>query len=299
MEKYAVLMAVYYKEKGEHLRLAIESMLQQTLPPEEFVLVCDGPLPPELDGVIQVFCIRHPELFRVVRLEKNMGLGQALNRGLQHCSLDLVARMDSDDISLRCRMELLLEEMEREERLSVVGGQIAEFRFDPARIEAYRIVPCEEAAIRKFLTRRSPMNHTTVLMRKSHVLAVGGYPDLPGFEDYVLWAKLLGAGYRLHNVPQVCCKVRAGAGMYHRRGGMAYFCNTVKMERFLRREGLIGSFRFHRNLAVRFLGTVVLMPTVRRWAFLRFLRKKNREPEARVLPVRLAREPAGSFFRKP
>jgi len=206
--------------------------------------------------------------------------------------------MDSDDISVHSRMEWLLDEMQRDPDLSVIGGQIAEFRQDPNRIEAYRIVPCEEGAVREFLIHRSPMNHTTVLMRRSHILTAGGYPDLPGFEDYVLWAKLLKSGYRLRNIPQVCCKVRADAGMYYRRGGMAYFRNTVKMEKFLHRQGLISNARFCRNLFVRFLGTVILTPGIRRWVFLHFLRKKNRELELPSVSAWLACKPAGSLSRR-
>ena len=93
MEKYSVLMSVYHKEKAEFFKLAINSMLSQTVPPDEFVLICDGPLTEQLDAVIEAFCGQYPSLFKVIRLEKNMGLGIALGIGLQECSNELVARM--------------------------------------------------------------------------------------------------------------------------------------------------------------------------------------------------------------
>ena len=75
---YSVLMSVYSKENPAWLKLAIESMQTQTLPTSDFVLVCDGPLTPELDGVIAEKRRQMGETLTVVRLEKNMGLGNAI-----------------------------------------------------------------------------------------------------------------------------------------------------------------------------------------------------------------------------
>lgn len=102
---YSVLMSVYSKENPTWLRLAIESMQTQTLPTSDFVLVCDGPLTPELDGVIAEKQRQMGETLTVVRLEKNVGLGNALNEGIKHCRNELVARMDSDDIAYPDRCE--------------------------------------------------------------------------------------------------------------------------------------------------------------------------------------------------
>lgn len=280
MEKYSVLMAVYYKEKAEYLRSAVESMLQQTVPPDEFVLVCDGVLTQPLNALIAQFCAQSPHLFHIVRLEKNLGLGAALNAGLLQCRNELVARMDSDDIAVRDRMEKQLAEMEKDPEVSVLGGQIAEFYDSPERILAYRTVPTEESQIREFLKHRSPMNHTTVVLRKSHVLRVGNYSDTSGFEDYILWIKLVAGGYRMRNIRDVCCRVRADAGMYARRGGAKYFQDTVKMERFLLEKEIISRRQFWLNIAVRFIGTMLLPSGVRRIVFLRFLRRRNLETAA-------------------
>ena len=273
MEKYAVLMAVYYKERPEYLRMAVESMLQQTRPPEEFVLVCDGPLTEALDGVIRSYCGAYPGLFRIHRLKENMGLGTALNAGLARCRCELVARLDSDDLAVPERMQLQLEAMARDPQISVLGGQIGEFDRSPEQMTGLRLVPTEESAIREFLRFRSPMNHTTVLLRRSHVLQVGGYEAVAGFEDYMLWGKLLASGRKLANLPQVCCKVRADAGMYTRRGGVDYFRRTVQMEQLLLRRELISPAQYYRNITVRFAGTVLLSNRLRRAVFLRFLRQ--------------------------
>ena len=103
---YSVLMSVYAKENAAYFSDAVESMLHQSCPPDQFVLVCDGPLTPGLDEAIQRFTAsRDGGLFRVLRLPENVGLGRALQAGLPLCDHDLVARMDSDDLALPLRKE--------------------------------------------------------------------------------------------------------------------------------------------------------------------------------------------------
>lgn len=283
MEKYSVLMAVYHKEKPEYFRQAVQSMLFQSVPPDEFVLVCDGPLTEALDAVISDFTFRNPNLFRVIRLEKNMGIGVALNIGLQHCTHELVARMDSDDIAVEERMQLQLEELEKYPDVSVLGGQIAEFNDSPEQITGYRQVPTDVHQIREYIRFRNPMNHMTVVLRKSHILWVGNYQDVPGFEDYFLWTSLTAQGYKMRNIGDVCCVVRADAGLYSRRGGIRYFHNTMRIERFLREKGIISRQQFCRNVAVRFAGTILLPPRARKAVFVHFLRKRNLSQRTKLL----------------
>ena len=68
MEKYSVLMSVYIKTVPKQLSEATDSMLHQTLPPEQFVLVCDGQVTQSVSDVIEAYQRRFPELFTVVRL---------------------------------------------------------------------------------------------------------------------------------------------------------------------------------------------------------------------------------------
>lgn len=282
VEHYSVLMSVYYKERAEYLHLSVQSMIAQTVPPEQIVLVCDGPLTPSLDAVIAEYEARHPQLFTVVRLEKNMGIGVALNIGIQHCRNELVARMDADDIAVKERMEMQLAELEKYPQISVLGGQIAEFYDDPSAITGYRQVPISEEEVRRRIKFRNPMNHMTVVLRKSHVLAVGNYQDVPGFEDYFLWTSLTANGCGLRNIKEVCCIVRANAGMYSRRGGVKYFQNTMRVERFLLDKKIINRWEFCRNVAVRFVGTIVVPSKLRKLVFLNMLRKQRLEEVEKV-----------------
>lgn len=191
---YSVLMSVYAKENANYLSAAIESMLCQSCPPTQFVLVCDGPLTPALDKVIIDFTAAHPDLFRILRLPENQGLGFALQEGLSACECQLVARMDSDDIALPLRMEHQLAAMVADPCLDVVGGQIAEFVGDPRNIQGYRMVPISPEEVRQRAVRRNPINHMTVLFRRDAVLAAGNYQDMKGFEDYFLWGRMLASG---------------------------------------------------------------------------------------------------------
>ena len=118
---------------------------------------------------------------------------------------------------------------------------------------------------------RNPMNHMTVLFRKSSVLAAGGYEDMKGFEDYYLWGRMLAAGYRLANLPEVCVLARV-AGLQSRRGGWKYFRQTVRLERALRSCGLFGAGTYYKNLLIRFCGTVLLPDGLRQRAYQRYLR---------------------------
>ena len=108
MEEYSVLMSVYEKENPVFFRNSIESMMKQSLPFSDFVLVCDGPLGKELEEIVQWAESCLGERFQCIRLPENRGLGKALAEGITHCRHDIVARMDSDDLSRpeRCRLQM-------------------------------------------------------------------------------------------------------------------------------------------------------------------------------------------------
>jgi glycosyltransferase involved in cell wall biosynthesis len=273
VEEYSVLMSVYYKEKAEYLRLAIDSMPNQTVKPADFVLVCDGPLVPELDALIAYYQAQCGTLLRTVRLPENKGLGFALNEGLAACRCELVARMDTDDIALQDRMEKQLELLDRFPQISAVGGQIAEFSGNPDHICGYRMVPQTPEDVKRRAGSRNPMNHMTVTFRKHAIVAAGGYQNVIRVEDYHLWVRMLDKGYQLSNIGDVCCNVRTDGNFYERRGGMAYFRNLMVVNRMLLSTGLISLFGFWRNAVVFFGGTVIISDRFRGWLYGKVLRK--------------------------
>ena len=159
MQNYSVLMSVYHKEKPEYLRQAIESIQAQTVPTNDFVLVCDGPLNPELDAVIAAKQQEMGDTLNVVRLVKNCGLGNALNEGIRHCKNELVARMDSDDIAYpnRCEKQMAIFNVHPE--VSVCSGIVEEFTTDPNSVDSKRVPPETNAEIVEFAKKRNPFNH--------------------------------------------------------------------------------------------------------------------------------------------
>lgn len=215
--KYSVLMSVYYKEKPEYLIKSLKSMLAQTILPDQIVLVKDGPLTEELDLALEECIKAKPEIFEIVSLEKNGGLGNALNVGLAHCKNELVARMDSDDISMPTRCEKQLKEFVNDEKLDIVGTQINEFIEDPNCVISARVVPSSHEEIIKFAKRRSPFNHPTVMYRKSVVLKNDGYATSGRKEDLELFVKMLNNGARAKNIDEALLLYRSNKDNLKRR----------------------------------------------------------------------------------
>lgn len=217
MQNYSVLMSVYYKEKAEYLELAIKSMLNQTVPPEQFVIVEDGPLTDELEQVIQKYENEKPDLFTVVRLDENRGLGLALDEGMKYCRNELVARMDSDDISMpeRCEKELVVFETYPE--MDIISGAINEFKDSVDNVVSVRLVPESEEAIKKQMRRRSAFNHPAVMFKKETVVRVGGYGGSARKEDHDLFSRMVFGGCKAYNLQEPILYYRIGDDNIKRR----------------------------------------------------------------------------------
>lgn len=270
---YSVLMSVYHKERPEFLRQAMESIAKQTVPTNDFVLVCDGPLNEQLNEVIAQMQNVFGQLLHVVRLEKNMGLGNALNIGIQHCKNDLVARMDSDDISRPDRCERQLKIFEERPEFDICSGTVEEFAVQPQDVENKRVVPRTHEEILKFAKKRNPFNHPCVMYRKSAVLAAGSYQDFYLLEDYYLWIRMLLNGSVGYNVQEPLLWMRAGSDMYKRRSGWKYAKSQVRLLKLIKKYGMINAEQYICFVMVR---TVMAMcpNSLRKWLFGMTLRKK-------------------------
>lgn len=269
---YSVLMSVYSKENPAWLKLAIESMQTQTLPTSDFVLVCDGPLTPELDGVIAEKRRQMGETLTVVRLEKNMGLGNALNEGIRHCRNDLVARMDSDDIACLDRCEKQVAVFNEHPEVSICSGTILEFSETPEDADRRRMLPEGNEAIREFAKRRSPFNHPCVMYKKSAVEAVGSYQHFYRLEDYYLWIRMLMAGYEGYNIQEPLLYMRAGTSMYKRRAGWRYAKTQIELFRFMWKQGFINAWQYAESCIIR--SSSALSPNwLRKYMYITFLRR--------------------------
>ena len=248
--RYSVLMSVYFKEKASFLRDAMNSIWAQTVPTDDFVLVCDGPLTAELDAVIAEMEVAHAEL-HVVRLEKNGGLGNALNIGISRCKNELVARMDSDDISRPDRCERQLAVFAEHPDVSICSGIVEEFRDSPKEVEAKRVPPETQNEILAFARKRNPFNHPCVMYKKTAVEVSGGYQDFYLLEDYYLWVRMLLAGYQGYNLQEPLLWMRAGSEMYKRRAGWKYAKTQARLFRFMKEKGFIGNAQFIKSCVIR------------------------------------------------
>ena len=271
---YSVLMSVYVKEKAEYLRTAMDSIWNQTIRTDDFVLVCDGPLNDELDAVIEAMRAAHPDTLHVVRLEKNGGLGNALNMGIKHCKHELVARMDSDDISRPDRCERQLKMFQEHPDISVVSGIVEEFTTSTSEIEARRVPPETQNEIVQFAKKRNPFNHPCVMYKKSAVEAAGGYQDFYLLEDYYLWIRMLQKGITGYNLQEPLLWMRAGSDMYKRRAGWKYAMSQKALFKYMKDNGFIGGSQYMKSAITRTVSS--LMPnSLREFAYKKVLRKER------------------------
>lgn len=229
-EKYSVLMSVYYKENPEWLKYSIDSMLNQTIKPDEFVLVEDGPLTDELDKVIDEFEKNNKDLFKIIKLSINGGLGPALERGINECKNEFIARMDSDDYSVPNRIEKQFEIFEKYPDLGLVGSNVDEFEGDITRVNCHVILPEFQDDIYKFSKKRCPFRHPTLLYKKNAVLNAGNYREFYLCEDYDLYVRMLRSGCKCYNIQEPLVFMRVGSDFYKRRGGWKYMNTILKFK---------------------------------------------------------------------
>ena len=269
---YSVLMSVYHKEKPEYLKQAIESIQAQTYPTDDFVLVCDGPLNSELDAVITTKQQEMNGVLKVYRLDKNEGLGNALNAGINHCKNELVARMDSDDVAYPDRCEKQIDVFNTHPEVSICSGIVEEFTTDPEVVDARRALPETNAKIMEFAKKRNPFNHPCVMYKKSAVEAAGSYKDFYPLEDYYLWLRMLMAGYQGYNIQEPLLHMRAGSDMYMRRAGWKYAKTQAKLFKFMKDSGFIGNGQYIKSCVIR-SGSALAPNWLRKFMFEKVLRK--------------------------
>lgn len=272
--QYSVLMSVYCNESPKFLKSAIDSVLQQTIKTDDFLIVWDGKLTLELEHMLESYQRDYSNIIRFLKIEMNVGLGEALRRGVLECRNSLIARMDSDDISVPERIEWQLEAFRRRPDLVLCGGQIEEFFVNSDFPEDRRIVPCEYEDIIVYSKKRNPMNHMTVMFRKQAVLEAGNYIPMEYAEDYYLWVRMLVKGYYIKNLPQTLVKVRVGNGMFRRRGGVKYAVSLTRLMNCFFKIGFLTRSEFLYNIFIRII--ISLLPSnLRKVVYQKKLRKKR------------------------
>lgn len=226
--EYSVLMSVYNGEKPEFLRQSMESILNQTVMPDEYIVVKNGPLTTELDEVLKEKEKQYPNMFTYVKHEENQPLGVALDSGIAVSRNELIARMDSDDVAFPERCEKLIKCFENDPDLSICGTFLAEFYNDDINnVQTIRELPVDDKSIKKFARRRSPFNHCSIMFKKSEVVRCGGYGTSRRKEDLDLFSRMLNMGCKGHNIPEVLMYGRANEASFKRKKSWMYCSDFI------------------------------------------------------------------------
>ena len=274
-DNYSVLMSVYYKERPEWLDYSIESMMNQTVVTNEFVLVEDGPLTDELYEVIYKYQKKYPKIFKIIKIKKNGGLGPALERGIKECTNEFIARMDSDDYSLPNRIEEQFKIYEKYPELGLVGTNVEEFEGSIENVNCHVILPEFQDDIYKFSKKRCPFRHPSLLYKKSAVLKAGNYREFYLCEDYDLYVRMLSSGCKCYNIQTPLVYMRIGSDFYKRRGGWKYMKTILRFKNEQLKTGYFSLFDYLRSTIPHII--VCLLPNgLRDWIYRNLLRKKNR-----------------------
>lgn len=273
-ENFSVLIPTYKNDQPIALEQALDSLINQSIIPNEIVLIIDGPVGDETEIIISRFQNVHSSILKIVRLEINQGLGNALNFGLQHCKYELVARMDSDDIAEYDRFKIQIDYFSKFPDTTILGGYIREFNNEIGDTNTVRTALLGDK-IKRYGTIRCPLNHPTVMFKKSAILSVGSYQEIPCLEDYYLWLKLLKQNYKVCNIPVILLNYRFSSKTVIKRQGFKYAFTELKFFIHCYGEQLIGfpALIFHtfitfpvRLLPVKILGFI----------YTKLLRSKNR-----------------------
>lgn len=272
---FSIITSVYKNDRPEFVRIALDSMLvNQTIKPSEIVLVRDGQVPEELELVLEQYESLYPQVFNIIRLNQNGGLGRALKLGVEKAKYDIIARMDSDDICLPDRFELQLRYLEQNPEVDLVGGQMTEFIGSSANIVGRREVPLDNSSIYDFMKNRCALNHVTVMFRKEAVLKAGNYQDWFWNEDYYLWIRMMINHCKFANVPEVLVNVRSGTDQYARRGGRKYYESEKGIKKLQYDKKMISKSEYHFFVAQRYIIQVLMPNWLRGWVFRTLARKK-------------------------
>lgn len=271
---FTVLMSVYKKEDPSYFDLSLQSILvNQTLLPDEMVLICDGPLTDALYAVIDKYQKLFPEILKVFKLENNVGLGQALNYGLEKCSYEWIARADSDDVCAPNRFEKQIDYVKTHD-VDILSSYIDEFDSDYTKPIRIKTMPLTHEELVKMAKFRNPINHMTAMFKKETVLKAGSYVHLPYVEDYYLWVRAIANGTKLANINECLVHARVGNGMAKRRGNKKSIDSWRTINKFMLQHKMINRLEYFRNMLS--IKVFVYTPTgLRNFIYGKILRKRK------------------------
>lgn len=273
LPKFSATIGCYKNDNPNDFEVAFLSIYNQTVRPDEIIITVDGLIPDVLEEKVARFAREFQAV--ILRSAQNNGQGMAHALAVSHAKYDYIAIMDADDISVPDRFEKQLSYVAEHPEVSVVGGQIEEFIGSTENIVGRRVVPEDDHMIKRYLRRRCPFNHVTILMNSHVVKEAGNYQDWHYNEDYFLYCRMLLNGAVFHNLPDTLVYVRVGEEMYKRRGGWKYFKSEARLQRWMLTHRIIAFPRYLLNVAIRLFVQVLMPNGVRGFVFQKLFRKKS------------------------
>ncbi len=271
--KISVLTSVYKNDVAKNVRVAFESILNQTYKPSQIVVVRDGAVGEELQTVLDEY--KKNKLFTIVERDQNIGLGKTLAEGTGYCKYDYIARMDSDDVALPSRFMKQVQVFEADPEVSLVGTNGVEFVNTIDNIAGNKIVPETDEQIKEFMKSRCPFCHMSVMMKKQALLDAGGYEDWYYAEDWYLWIRMALSGAKFYNIQENLMQIRINEDTYARRHGMKYFKSIKGLLKYMRKYKLCSYVEYIKNCAVRYVGHVLVPRKFKARLYKKFMRGKN------------------------
>lgn len=247
--QFSSIISVYKNDNPGHFVSALKSLLNQTLKPDEIIILIDGSISEDMDLVIDE--LSQNSIIKVVRLLKNVGRGLARDKAIKEARYDLIAMMDADDISVEDRFQKQIEYYLKTDA-DVIGGYIEEFINSPGDLKSFRRVPLEHEEIVKFSKWRQPMNHPTIIFKREAYLKIGGYKNLKMLEDFDLFYRMIASGMVFVNIPDVLVRMRYSEAQQSRRSGLAYFREEYQVLKEMYANDFLNPFEFIGNVVIRF-----------------------------------------------
>jgi len=265
MENYSVLMTVNKNDSAQYFVDSVNSMLNQSLLTDDFVIICDGPIPNELNSYVEYF-ERKFHYFKILHLDSNVGLGAALKIGVPLCKNELIARMDADDIAKRERCEHEVKYLYHNPNCVLVGSSMNEFENDPNLKIRLKKVPIGLDNIKKYAKCRNPFNHSTVMFRKTAVIEAGNYSEMRTNQDVELWIRMLNKGYLCENLDETLVDFRFDSSTYMRRKDIKNIRLLLQVWKEFKKKGYCSSADYCLVWLVQMI--MLLMPEgVIRWCY--------------------------------
>lgn len=241
------VLPVYHAVSPAEFIRAFMSLVNQTMPADELIVILDGPVDSRIEEFLDA---QDPRTVTVVRFPENRGIAAAMEDGFNIARNRWIARHDSDDIALPRRFELQWPVVATG-KYAAVGGAMLEFDADPHSIIRVRSLPGSPRAIARYVRMNSPLNNQSTIFDREAVRAVGGTHDLARLEDYDLFARLIAYGYQLCSIPDPLVLVHASEDMYVRRTDRQLFASEWRLQQNLVTYGLIPAWRAPLNYAAR------------------------------------------------